>query len=223
MGNVIGKGVHTLYPQTQTLAMGHRLDESAPSKIAQRAERKVKEIMAFNFVKKVQSERGAGRTATTPTISIAENGQVRFNSLATKHIVNKKYLILDDMGDRDYRFIAVDGLPKGLTEADVVVLKWQDAKGNTLDSIYFGFGGTLKELGYDYKASGNQVFEATLQDVKEGKGVFAAVAFKLPKGKLTPKPVQHRERKNKANGVPTPPVPPSNPAEDEEALGSLMQ
>lgn len=221
MSNLIGKGLHTLYPQTQVIQAGHRLDESGPSKTAHRAEKSLK--MALNLIKKVASEKGPGKTATEPSVSIAENGQVRLNTVATKALAGKKYLVLDHISDRDYRLIGLDGLPKGFTEADVIACKWTDGKGNAVNQLYFGFAGTLTQLEYDFKASGTQSFDAVVQEVKEGKLVLTAIAFRLPKGKLTPKAKTPRKARKAVDAAPPAPVVNGSSADDDDALGSLMQ
>lgn len=200
MGNVIGKGMHTLYPQTATMAMGNRLDEDCPSKLARKAER---EIRKMAFLKIVKAERtAAGRIATEPTVAIAENGQVRFNSLSTKHVFGAKYLAMDNPADRDFTFVGIPALPKDLTEADVIVPKWKDKDGNDVKNVYFSFAGMLAEIGYDYRNSGNQVFPAVVGSMKIGKNSYPSVTITVPKGRLTPKEVKPRQKREKAIAAP---------------------
>lgn len=226
MGNVIGKGVHTLYPQVQTISKGHLLDEDSPSKIALRAERTVKNTMKLNLIKRVVAEReGFGRVATKPTVSISDNGQVRLNSLAIAALGEYKYLMFS-MEGRDAAFVALPSLPKGFEESDTIQLPsptGKDGKPRDLTKqLYFSFAGNLKDSGYKFKESGNQTFDATATTITAGKTTLKAIQFTLPEGALAKKESTRKQRVSKI--APDPKAPVVNGAakqEDQTALEGL--
>jgi hypothetical protein len=226
MGNVIGRGVHTLFSQVQSKSKGHLIDEDTPSKIALRAERTVRQTMKLNLIKRVVAEReGFGRVATKPTVSISDNGQVRLNSLAIAALGEYKYLMFS-MEGREGAFVALPSLPKGFEEADTIQLPSPTGKdGKPRDfskQLYFSFGGNLKDAGYDYKNSGNQTFDATATTITAGKNVLKAVGFTLPEGKLEKKESTRKPRISKIAPAPgTPATTAKAVAEDQTAMEDL--
>lgn len=135
-----------------------------------------------------------GKTATEPVVSITDNGQIRFNKLAAAVFGDSKAVMLFDFSDK--RVLTIVGysgkLPKGWTEEDLFALPTdQEKKGS-----YINAASALRQLEYDYKASGSQSFRE-LGINKEKR----LISFTVPKGALTPLPKQHREKKPKASAA----------------------
>lgn len=133
-----------------------------------------------------------GKTATEPVVSITDNGQIRFNKLAAAVFGDSKAVMLFDFSEK--RVLTIVGysgkLPKGWTEEDLFALPSDPEK----KGCYINAASALRQLGYDYKASGSQNFKE-LGINKEKR----LISFTVPKGALTPLPTQHRERKPKAS------------------------
>lgn len=162
--------------------------------------------MALNLIKKVASAPlGKGRVATEPMVAVAENGQVRLNKLATAALGDATYLVLNkvDENGRDFQFIGLANLPKDWAKSDAIEPKKTDKDGKAVDAWYFSFAGTLREIGYNFKESGNQTFKAIATEVKVGKTVLKAITFTLPEGAIEKRAVTPRKKKVSAI-APTP-------------------
>ena len=174
-------------------------------------------FMGMTFVGRASfAEIQRGKGTGKPTVTVGENGQISLSSVAAKVITTARIVIGYDADTRKvalYSFTEELGKKYKLTEADSLELK-----GGTKSSGKF-FAGTVFLRGtsftadtlYNYKASGNQSFDAV---VDEKKGV---VSFVLPKGTLTPKPKVARTKKVKATEV-TNQTPVNAPVEEEELI-----
>ena len=133
-----------------------------------------------------------GRGATDPIVSISENGQVRFNKLAQEFAGDlKKVVIADfDAKTRAMKLLAVAAPPKGWTEEDCFTLNVGKKGGGSYISCAAVF--RMEEVGYDFKASGNQTFKPTIDATKH------VITFTVPKGALQAKPKAVRTKKAKA-------------------------
>ncbi len=222
MGNVIGRGKHTLFPQTQTFEYGHRLENDGPSKF--KSIEKELRNMKLNLVKKIASTRGVGRVSTEPRITISDVGQVRINKLAKEALGAFAYLAWSTEGT-EQAIVAFPSLPKGFSEEDMIRPTLKDKTGNPVDQYYWSFGANLTEYGYDFKASGNQSFAGVATTISVGKTVLKAVTFQLPKGALPKHESKPRKQRvsnigaNKPNGAVAPT--PESTQEDNDTLQEL--
>jgi len=102
-----------------------------------------------------------GKTATEPIISITDNGQIRFNKLAAEVFGDSKSVMLYDFNDkRELSIVGYTGkLPKGWTEEDLFALPAPSEDAAKHKGVYINAAAALRQLGYDYKASGSQNFK----------------------------------------------------------------
>lgn len=130
-------------------------------------------------------------------VAIRVNGQISFSSEATKILRGSKFCVVGfDSDKRTLQFQGVAAVPAKMTESDLFKIGFgKDEK--TSKGAFMSGAGLMKMLEYDYKASGNQIFDATTNAEKK------IVSIVLPKGSLTPKPVTPRKSK-KAKGATTP-------------------
>ena len=149
-----------------------------------------------------------GRVSTEPLVAIAGNGQLRMNGLAYKGIGSPDAVYLDfDSKTRVFKIanIPASKLPKGFPESDL----FKVSKGTKGNSSYLSLAMLWQDkdagIGYDFHASGNQVFKCELNTEKQ------VLSFSLPKGALTPKPTVARPRKAKAAASSTAAAAPASP------------
>ena len=153
--------------------------------------------MALTFVKRSSIPASVkGKVAASPSVGIGGNGQLTLNTLASKFFNGDLSFGLAADGEsgtvtlysKAAKAIA-KAKPEDLCEFKVgkktKTLFWSATNFLKLDSIW----GANK---YDYAKSGNQTFEATI-DEKAG-----TLSFVLPKGAMAPRPVVHRVKKPKA-------------------------
>lgn len=147
--------------------------------------------MAFASISKASlpvSTFGRGRESK-PTVSIGDNGQIRFSTQVTADIVGKatKAVIQFDPETRVMRITPVMAPPKGMTEEDLFGLS--RGKDGESKQAYFGASSLLSSdaagIKYDYKASGTQNFDPTLGKTKQGNQF---IELTIPEGALTPRP-----------------------------------
>jgi hypothetical protein len=161
--------------------------------------------MAITFVKRSEIPAAViGNVSTSPRVTVGANGALVFNSFATKALGNADNVAL--VVDKDTRKITF--LPpnhpsvkkQGLKPEDLFVLKHpKSGKKNGKTAILSGSANILNNLfetRYDYRHSGSQTFDATV-DEKTG-----AISFTLPV-KMEPKPIVQRAKRktNGANGA----------------------
>jgi hypothetical protein len=160
-----------------------------------------KKEMTMIYVKRVQSAAvGRGRVAPTePIVRVAENGQVTLNTLASKALEGYDYALLGQDSDDPSREATVIEI-KGIKTPAKVPFKVAGVQFTSLDelakirrwgksakNVALSLAGNLRAVGYDFKASGGQKFQATVDG--------SAVQFTLPMGALTPQPKATRVRK----------------------------
>lgn len=136
-----------------------------------------------------------GKTATEPVVSITDNGQIRFNKLAAVAFEGCTSVMLYDFNEkRELSIVGYTGkLPRGWTEADLFPLPVAKEGEADKKGCYINASSALRQLEYDYKASGSQLFKEGLTINKEKH----FVKFVVPKGTLAPLPRQTRQRKAK--------------------------
>lgn len=130
-----------------------------------------------------------------PAVTITSNGQIRLSRPATRHLGGdnpaKQYAVVGWLGKaakRQFAIQAIKEVPAELKDAYVPEM----AVGSKSKSYQFSAGRVMAAFGYDYKASGNQIFDAKLE--KDGEG-DAIVVVTLPEGKLAARPVTPRKKK----------------------------
>lgn len=151
-----------------------------------------------------------------PVVAVRSNGQISFSSMVSKILTNCVYAAVGfDEAKRTLQFQGLAKVPKGVDENDLFKLGHSDKT----KAYFFSGAGLMQLLSYDYKASGNQSFDAVTKE--ENK----TVVITLPKGKLTPKPVVTRVKKEKvasaaagANGAAKAPTTPPAAEGDEPEL-----
>lgn len=138
---------------------------------------------------------GRGRESK-PTVSIGDNGQIRFSTQLTEEVIGKtaKAVIQFDPETRVLRVTPVMAAPKNMTEEDLFGLS--RGKDGESKQAYFGASSLLScevaGIKYDYKASGTQNFEPT---VGETKNKIKFIEITIPEGALTPRPKAPRKAK----------------------------
>ena len=138
-----------------------------------------------------------GRTAvTTPKFAIAEVGQGRFNSRATEGLLAGTKLQPSNVEEI---FINYDEKTRKMSfSLDPAVFKAKAGTGikasigEKSKQLAFTMSWVANQLGYDFKASGNQSFAL---DSKEGSHVYS---FTFPTGTLENTTVKRGPRKAKA-------------------------
>jgi hypothetical protein len=138
-----------------------------------------------------------GRGTTEPSVAISENGQVRFNNAASAFAGDLTKIVIADFDakTRAMKLLAVAAPPKGWSEDDCFELRQSQSKdGKVKGGKYISAASVwrLDEVGYDFKASGNQTFVPTIDATKH------VLSFVVPKGALQAKPKQTRVKKEKA-------------------------
>jgi hypothetical protein len=141
-----------------------------------------------------------GKTATSPQVTINENGQMVFSTLAVKVLGGKACAKVGIYYDKDKRIIAVfpqghktiakasDDQLWGLKHASKGNSAGLSGSGSFLNDTEHKVFATDDEK-YDYKASGGHTFPVT-----EREGF---ISFVLPKGALTRKAKVTRAKKEK--------------------------
>jgi hypothetical protein len=139
-----------------------------------------------------------GKVATSPQVTINENGQMVFSTLAVRVLGGKACTKVGVFYDKEKRTIGV--FPKGhkaiVKQPDETLWDLKhSSKGNSAGLS--GSGSFLNDIEhkvfaddgekYNYKESGGQTFPVTERD--------GYISFVLPKGKLTPKPKMARAKK----------------------------
>jgi hypothetical protein len=162
-------------------------------------------MKAFNFSK--LSPVARGKSATEKRIAIAENGQVRFNSLASnvfkQSVTDPKnvivYFLLDDNNNllidtKPFKKREFPDLEKDYSAEYGKALSFNkeaaEKDGNYL--YYISIAGLLGDAGYDYRTSGTQTFNMVSDPSKPTR-----LAFKLPQGALPKREITPRKRREK--------------------------
>lgn len=155
--------------------------------------------MAFKaFSKATLPAPTIGRGSTEPRVTITAQGQISFNKVASKHMVDGGHkfaaiLIGDGANEGKLGVQTFKEVPAKMKEADLWALKFPGAKSKG-GSVSIATGTFLShQLKYDYKKYGNQGVGA---EVNAEKGL---VIFGMP---VDPKPAQKRPRKAKADAPP---------------------
>lgn len=137
------------------------------------------------------------RVSIVPRITIADNGQIRPNKAAINCVNGKpeslKFAqVLFDSDTRQMGVALVAKAPKGVNEADLAKLAHNKNKDGSLkgNPPYFGAAKVLRQIGYDYRRSGTQTFDAEFRD--------GLLVISVPEGALTPKPKRERKPKDEA-------------------------
>jgi hypothetical protein len=145
-----------------------------------------------------------------PKVSVRSNGQISFSTATSKILVGCTFMaVAFDEAKRTLQFQGLAKAPKGVAEEDLFKLGYSEKT----KSAFLSGAGLCKVLEYDYKASGNQNFDASLVEDKK------LVSFTLPKGKLTPKEIVERPKKaNKEAPVGGKDAPVSPTAGDEPEI-----
>jgi len=154
------------------------------------------EIMGFLKLSDYKQDRGIGR-ASTPSVTLAEKGQIFISKAATealgKAVVNADGkatlpIYLEWQGE-NRKMRILNSRVKKIADAEINTIRQSEKTGQA----YMAFGGVLKAIGYDYRASGNQRIEAEVLKLKgkNAKGeiveVPQGIEFVIPAGKLVPK------------------------------------
>ncbi len=133
---------------------------------------------------------GPGKVA----VSIQGNGQISLTKEASKVMEGMKHLAFTNF-DAKTRSFEIMGLPKVPVKVGNDVFKQEDVKDIVISKktgqIYFAGSGLCKHsaIGYDYKASGRQMFDAVADPKRH------TVTFTFPQGALAAKPVTPRKKK----------------------------
>ena len=162
-------------------------------------------MKVFNFSKIAPAARG--KSATDKRIYIAENGQVRFNSLASETFKQASkdpanvivFFLLDDNNEllidtKPFTKKEFPELPENYTAEYGKALSFnkKSAEEDGQHNYYVSIAGLLSDAGYDYRSSGTQVFTMHSIDNKPTR-----LAFKLPTGALAKRDITPRIRKAK--------------------------
>ena len=179
--------------------------------------------MSIMFVKRSELPMPTrGKEATSHTVSISDGGQVTLNTLSTKFFADSPKVAMAFDGSKAYLFredapVVVKAIQgKKLGEKDLIVMR-VNAKNHTLaftasqvivNSTKYG-----ASVAYDFKASGNQTFEATVDEKNK------AITFELPEsGKLVPKPHVRAKKVKAAATVANPASQVGTPVTSEELV-----
>lgn len=130
--------------------------------------------------------KGTGR----PYVTVTDKGQISFSPLAAKTFDNLTLAVIQwDEPKRTFSVQTFAKPPKGWVEADMYAL----GCGKKSKTMYFSAASILQSekagIGYDYKGSGSQQFDVTMDTEKH------IVSFVLPKGALTPRVITPRQKK----------------------------
>lgn len=162
-----------------------------------------KNNMALKFVKRSQLPPSVrGKSAGGPTVAITENGQLQLSKTSSDFLKEAKTVVLGFDGLKTYIILPTAKLVAKVPAEDHCAVSYpKSGSGATISAA--AILRSMKEFGasvqYDFKASRNQSFVATLDSKNE------CIVFDLPvEGKLMPKPVAHRTKTTKP--TPTPEV-----------------
>lgn len=139
-----------------------------------------------------------GRSAANvPMLSIAQVGQGRFNTYATKQLLNtfkgnpsevkEIYIHFDETGSRKMAFSLDAAKIKGAKLGDGI----KASVGTKSGQLAFTISWIANQLGYNFKDSGNHSF--SLESNKDG----SAFSFVFPEGTLANTTVKRAPRKAK--------------------------
>lgn len=157
---------------------------------------------------------GGGRESK-PTVSIGDNGQIRFSTSLSADVIGKcdKLYITFDPDTRRLGFRPVLAAPAGVDEESLFPIS--RGKDGESKQAYFGASALLSceeaQIKYDYKASGTQGLEPEI--VKNKKGDAVTMYITLPNS-LTPRPKQVRAKKEAAPATPAKTAAPA-PVDDD--------
>lgn len=168
--------------------------------------------MSFSIMKRNPALAVAGRgkaAATEAVIAVADNGQIVLNSFASKALEGKYGLIVFDASTRTLGIAMLNTLPKGMTEDET----YKIGEGKKSKQKFVSGSQVLKEVGYDYVASGRQTFKGKMSTEK---GIGQVVSFVVPEGSLTKKEV--KPRKKKVSAIAPTPV----ESNDQDSLKALQ-
>jgi len=118
------------------------------------------DFKTLTFIKasEIPANRAFGRTST-PKLGISENGQGRFSKALLEHeqwAGKTRLWVGFDPASRTLGIMPIgDKLPKGVAETDLFIMK---SGAKHPDMYYISMSGILKQIGYDFVASGNQTF-----------------------------------------------------------------
>jgi len=166
--------------------------------------------MSVTFIKRSEIPMAArGKEATSHTVAITSAGQIVLNQLSTKYFEGSPRAAMAFEGTSAYLFREDSPVVKRAIEMkklganDLITMrhsKQKDAK----SPFAFSGSGLLKNMtkygatiSYDFATSGNQTFNAEVDDKNK------AIKFDFPaSGKLTPRPVAKRApRKSKVDAT----------------------
>lgn len=127
--------------------------------------------------------------------AIRENGQAAVSKLALEQMKGTKYAVVTfDDGNRKLGIQFCDKVPAKMSESDLFPV----SSGGKAGGAAFSCSALWQQLGYDYKASGSQIWkEATGLSISE-KGMLSIT---LPEGALPKREVRKRVRKAPGNGT----------------------
>lgn len=147
-----------------------------------------------------------GRSASEPSATVSENGQLRLNRLAidalgkTKvtnrkgkdragaDITTKVHTLYVDYNEEKRTLSVCGAIPKGWSDEDAFQLVESKGGGG-----YISMAGAFRQMGYDFAKSGNQTIPVVVNAEKQ------LVRIVVPQGALTPVP--KKERKVKASAA----------------------
>lgn len=151
-----------------------------------------------------------------PSVAVGGNARLQFSTEVSKAFDGCK--VVSPSFEKDTNKLRLEGManaPKGKENAVWDIVRAKETSKNKSKTVSISGALLLKEVGYDYKAAGNQTFDVDKQD--NDKHV---VIFTLPKETPKPKPVVARKKKETpagkgaaANSAPAAPA-----AEEEEQL-----
>lgn len=158
-----------------------------------------KESMAITFLKRSTLPAPIKGKEGTNSVSISENGQITLSSKLTAWLGEHRHVVMGYDAGTVYLFTPAAPLVKKgkVEEKDMISLR--DNKKQK--SVTFGGAVILRSADYfgdniyDFKASGNQTFQAEVDD-KNG-----CIKFALPKGAIARRPVVKRQKKVKTATV----------------------
>jgi hypothetical protein len=154
--------------------------------------------MSVTFIKRsVVPASVVGRQVTKATVTVAGNGQIQLNSLASKHFNGSVKFGLAVDKETGTVNLYPEGSPVLVKNKVATDQLFEFRVGKKTKTLFMAGTNILRSTDvfgdhlYDFAKSGNQTFDATIDEKTQ------ALTFTLPKGALVPKPVTPRPRKSK--------------------------
>ena len=155
--------------------------------------------------------------STEPKVSVQANGQIQFNSFASKQLGDSTHLYGKADKNGKAHVITFVGRTKPTKDRTLEqmfeVRRGKGKAGANTGNAYFGAAGLCKMLEYDYQGSGTQQFDAEVAESKAGP----TFTFTLPIGALEPRKVTPRKAKGAKGATATKPTEPSDEVGTEDA------